>query len=103
MPLEISTGEGKPGIRFEFPPKPNTLSDDNEIWVKPDFVLVACGREPNNGLLAGLPDGADTPGLYIAGDVRGGKRQISIAVGNAIERAMDIETGFRKARKCEQP
>ncbi len=72
-----------------------------------DFILVACGREPNLSFLA--PDlkkcindvlkySQTSPlGLFLAGDViRGTFRQTGIAVGDGIHAAMMAEQYLRK-------
>jgi len=72
-----------------------------------DFILVACGRNPNTSFLSPtLKKCFDTtidfpktslPGLYFAGDViRGTYRQVGIAVGDGIHAAMMTEHYLRK-------
>jgi thioredoxin reductase (NADPH) len=67
-----------------------------------DFVLVACGRDPNISFLSPLlkkylDSISDIPqtalqGLYFAGDiVRGTYRQTGVAVGDGIRAAMMVE------------
>jgi thioredoxin reductase len=71
-------------------------SDSGEIDFPSDYVLVATGREPNCDFLPELVDfeinedgGCEIPGLFIAGDIRHGKkRQVGIAVGDGIICAM---------------
>jgi thioredoxin reductase (NADPH) len=72
------------------------ISASGDIDLPSDYVLVAGGREPNCDFLPELVDfeinddgGCDIPGLFIAGDVRRGKkRQVGIAVGDGIICAM---------------
>jgi thioredoxin reductase (NADPH) len=72
------------------------ISDSKEIDFSSDYVLVACGRNPKIDFMPELEhvrindDGScDIPGLFIAGDVRRGKkRQTGIAVGDGIICAM---------------
>jgi thioredoxin reductase (NADPH) len=67
-----------------------------------DYVLIACGREPNLELLKdsgmgasiarGGPPITKIPGLFVAGDaVRYSCRQTGIAVGDGILAAMLAE------------
>ncbi len=107
---EISVDGDMITVKFRFPEKVKDLSNGNglqgsvadrkkgtnDIWVRPDFVLIACGRVPDRELLAhGLDE--NTPGLYIAGDVRGGDfRQVGIAVGDALTQAMKIDHEFKR-------
>jgi len=61
-----------------------------------DFLILAVGREPENGILSGklredLDRGVSIQGLHLAGDVRRGHmRQVGIAVGDGLVAAMDI-------------
>lgn len=72
-----------------------------------DFIVVACGRDPNTSFLSptlkkcfdNTSDFPKTalPGLYFAGDViRGTYRQTGIAVGDGIHAAMMVEQYLRK-------
>ena len=72
-----------------------------------DFILVACGRDPNTSFLSPtikkcFDNNSDIPktcilGLYFAGDVvRGTYRQIGVAVGDGIHAAMMTEHYLRK-------
>jgi len=75
-----------------------------------DFILVACGREPNTWFLSPLlkkylkpisvaPQTA-LPGLYFAGDVvRGAYRQVGIAVGDGIRAAMMTERYLKQRHR----
>lgn len=71
-------------------------SDSGDIEFHSDYVLVAAGREPNIDFLPELVEfeinedgGCIIPGLFIAGDVRRGKkRQMGISVGDGIICAM---------------
>jgi thioredoxin reductase (NADPH) len=71
-------------------------SESGGIEFPSDYVLVAGGREPNCDFLPELVNfeinedgGCSQPGLFIAGDVRRGKkRQVGIAVGDGIICAM---------------
>ena len=76
--------------------------NDLDIEFCADFILVACGREPNTWFLSPLlqkylttiSDVPQTalPGLYFAGDVvRRPYRQVGIAVGDGIRAAMMTE------------
>jgi len=59
---------------------------------KPDYVIIACGRDPNKKLLSKDLEKRNIPGLFIAGDVKTGKfRQVGIAVGEGIFTAMKVE------------
>ena len=71
-----------------------------------DFILVACGRDPNTSFLSPtlkkcIDNNSDIPktcipGLYFAGDViRGPYRQTGIAVGDGIHAAMMAERYLR--------
>jgi thioredoxin reductase (NADPH) len=72
-----------------------------------DYILMACGREPNIEVLspelrkkvenaAGIPE-TNVPGLFLAGDVvRGTHRQTAIAVGDGVSAAMLVEEYLRK-------
>ena len=74
------------------------MSDEKKIAFTSDYALIACGREPNLGILSDeierslkiKEDGSTNfPGLFFAGDVRRGEfRQTGIAVGDGILCAM---------------
>ncbi len=85
IPLEIVYKNEKAEVSF----KPNNKSEA-------DFVLIACGREPNEELLSDGFKEKNISGFYIAGDVKTGKfRQTGIAVGEGIHAAMRIEEYLR--------
>ena len=72
-----------------------------------DYILMACGREPNIEVLSPglrkmvknaprIPE-TNVPGLFLAGDVvRGTHRQTAIAVGDGVCAAMLVEEYLRK-------
>ncbi len=71
----------------------------DETELRADYILVACGREPNievlgKALRSRIGDGKEIPrtnvqGLFMAGDVvRGAHRQTAIAVGDGVHAAM---------------
>jgi thioredoxin reductase len=72
------------------------ISASQEIEFPSDYALIACGRKPKMDFMPELEQvkinedgGCDIPGLFIAGDVkRGKKRQTGIAVGDGIICAM---------------
>ena len=80
--------------------------------LRADYVVTACGREPNTDVLdeslkSRIGNGEEVPeteipGLFIAGDVaRGGRRQMAIAVGDGVNAAM-LADSFLKARGARQ-
>ena len=69
------------------------MNNKSTCTSKSDYVLIACGRDPNEELVVEDFEKDNIPGLYIAGDVRTGKfRQVGIAVGDGIHAAMSAET-----------
>ncbi len=70
--------------------------DDKIIPLMADTILVAIGREPNIGmlspeLLAAYEKEEDIPNIYYIGDVKKGNyRQVSIAMGDGMNAAMEI-------------
>lgn len=79
---------------------------NHSIEVKTDFIIVACGRDPNISFLSDnlqkfVNDISNIPktsllGLYFAGDVvRKRYRQAGIAIGDGIHAAMMVERYFR--------
>jgi len=71
------------------------------IEIKGDYLLIACGREPNLTILSSRlkknlfgkfnPPRTNVPGLYMIGDViRGKHRQTGVAVGDGVLAAMLI-------------
>jgi thioredoxin reductase (NADPH) len=73
-------------------------SASQEIDFPSDYALIACGRKPKIDFMPELEQvrikedgGCDIPGLFIAGDVkRGKKRQTGIAVGDGTICAMSV-------------
>jgi len=90
VPIEIINEEGTLETKFR------SSKNNHEIKAKSDYVLIACGRNPNKKLLSNDLEKSNVPGLYIAGDVRTEKfRQVGIAVGEGIYAAMSAETYLR--------
>lgn len=87
------------------PLKINKINDKLEITFRSNkktyktisnFLLIACGRNPNTELINKNYKENIIPGLFIAGDVRTGEfRQTGIAVGAGISTAMRIEEFLR--------
>jgi len=87
-PLNITNKNNKIEITFQ-----SLLNNKKTTIKKTDFILIACGRTPNNNLLTDEFKEKNISGLYIAGDINTGKfRQIGIAVGEGIHAAMNVET-----------
>ena len=83
----ICETDGKPEVKFRYNKKNKTYSSD--------FVLIACGRKPNNDLLKDITKN-NISRVYIAGDVKTGRyRQTGIAVGEGIYAAMKTEQYLR--------
>lgn len=85
--------------------------DDHQI-MDADLALIACGREPELGLLDGDlaarlrvrngGPGTNLDGMYLVGDViRGSHRQTGIAVGDGIRAAMMIQELLARKRVTE--
>ena len=92
--IEIKKINGKPEIKFRSTYGIKTCTN------KTDYVLIACGRDPNDELLVKHFKKNNISGLYFAGDVRTGMfRQAGIAVGEGIYAAMSAETYLRGAKK----
>ena len=93
-PISIKEREGKPEIKFK--------STDNKAThvSNPDYMLIACGRNPNKNLFPNDFEKRNIPGLFIAGDIRTGNfRQVGIAVGEGIYTAMNVETYLKGIKK----
>lgn len=90
-PLNITNKYNKLEISFQ-----SLLNNKKTITKKTDFILIACGRTPNESLLTDEFKKNNIPGLYIAGDINTGNfRQTGIAVGEGIHAAMNVETYLR--------
>jgi len=90
-PLNITNKNNKIEITFQ-----SILNSKKTITKKTDYILIACGRTPNDNTLTDEFKEKNIPGLYIAGDINTGKfRQIGIAVGEGIHAAMNVETYLR--------
>ena len=89
-PIKITENSGIPETRFK------SLVSKKESNIKSDYVLIACGRKPNQALFTEDFEKNKIPGFYIAGDVKTGQfRQIGIAVGDGIHTAMEVEGYLR--------
>ena len=83
----------------------NCRKGSREVAYHGDYVLIACGREPNNDILPAQlreppsesSEKAGTQNLFLVGDVRRGLyRQAGIAVGDGIAAAMTIIERLQK-------
>jgi len=84
-------------------------SDGKAIDISFDYMLFACGRNPNldvlpkelsKGIEKNGVKGAGIPGLFLAGDVsRGDFRQVGIAVGDGISAAMSATAYLKKENR----
>jgi thioredoxin reductase (NADPH) len=83
-------------------------SGKQRVELPTDYVLSACGREPNLDCLSkslrtrihggGQVPATDVPGLFAVGDVvRGRHRQTAIAVGDGIHAGMMADEYLREA------
>jgi thioredoxin reductase len=80
--------------------------DNQDKEFSADFILVACGRDPNTWFfspilkkyfdtISNIPETV-LPGLYFVGDViRGPYRQTGVAVGDGIRAAMMVKHYLR--------
>lgn len=92
-PVKINEKDGKAEVVF-------CSENDNESSYCADFVLIACGRKPNEELISKDFIESNISGFFIAGDVRTGKfRQTGIAVGQGIQAAMQVEEYLRGKTK----
>jgi len=89
-PIQIIENQGKPEVTFK------SVITSNESKMRSDYILVACGRKPNNDLIKKELKKNNIPGFYIAGDVKTERfRQVGIAVGEGIYAAMNVEAYLR--------
>jgi len=89
-PIEINKNNEKLEIKFRSSDNIKTCTN------RSDYILIACGRDPNEELLVEDFKKNNISGLYIAGDVRTGMfRQVGIAIGEGIYAAMSAETYLR--------
>lgn len=99
-PINIKKKNGKPEIRFRSTEKSaNSMPDTLTYTSRSDYILIACGRKPNKEFLSKDLEKSNTPGLYLAGDVRTGDfRQVGIAVGDGIRAAISVEKYLRSCK-----
>jgi len=89
-PIQIIENQGKSEVTFK------SVKTSEVTKMKSDYVLIACGRIPNDDLIKKELKKNNISGVYIAGDVRTGRfRQVGIAVGEGIRAAMNVETYLR--------
>jgi thioredoxin reductase (NADPH) len=89
-PIRIIENEGKPEVTFK------SVKTSKVKKIKSDYILIACGRKPNDELINKELKKNNIPSFYIAGDVKTGRfRQVGIAVGEGIHAAMNIEAYLR--------
>ena len=101
IPLQIDELKNKTVIQFQIKENKNIIHSNNEqndsnntniITSTSNYTLIAIGRLPNNDLISKDFIEENISGLYIAGDLRKGiYRQVGIAVGDGIYKAMCIE------------
>jgi thioredoxin reductase (NADPH) len=108
MPMEIIRGESGVEIVFQIKKNIDFQSDikksdyrgfekktENGNYVfrlQSDYILISCGRKPNNELFSSISEENNISGWFIAGDVTAGRfRQVGIAVGEGIKVAMNVE------------
>jgi len=100
-PLQIDKINNKTVIKFQIKENKNIIHSNNKqndsnhtniVTSTSDYILIACGRLPNDDLISKDFMEENISGLYIAGDLRKGRyRQVGIAVGDGIYTAMCIE------------
>ncbi len=80
-------------------------SESEESTLQGDFIIVACGREPNTKPLSthlrfvasGHDGGPESLNMFLVGDVRSeSHRQVGISVGDGISAAMKIMDKLRE-------
>ena len=73
---------------------------EKKIPIISDFILIACGRIPEDEISMSPIEKSNIDGFYFAGDVRTGKfRQVGIAIGEGIAAAMKAELYLRGEKK----
>jgi len=93
IPAKICEKEGKTEVIFK-------SENDKEPSFCADFVLIACGRQPNEELISKNFIENNISSFFIAGDVRTNKfRQTGIAVGQGLQAAMQVEEYLRGKTK----
>jgi len=100
-PLQIDKINNKTVIKFQIKENKNIIHSNNKqndsnhtniVISTSDYILIACGRLPNDDLISKDFMEENISGFYIAGDLRKGRyRQVGIAVGDGIYKAMCIE------------
>jgi thioredoxin reductase (NADPH) len=101
IPIKVDNINNKIVIQFQIKENKNIihlnnkLNDSNHtniVTTTSDYILIACGRLPNDDIISKDFMEENISGLYIAGDLRKGKyRQVGIAIGDGIYKAMCIE------------
>jgi thioredoxin reductase (NADPH) len=90
-PLQVDNINNKTVIQFHIKANKN-INHTNIVTSTSDYILIACGRFPNDDLISNDFMEENISGLYIAGDLRKGRyRQVGIAIGDGIYKAMCIE------------
>lgn len=96
--IQVREGNSIVGVKLRNERVLLEIKEEGPIEV--DRLLIACGREPRLDILdpsilppgQTLSPGTNVPGLFLAGDVVGGReRQVGIAIGSGMSAAMKAE------------